>query len=106
VMQLWLRFRSNLPLDCHELRYEALVTDKDTHVRSTLEFLGLGWDDALSDHVAHAQKRGRIYTPSYHQVSRPLYTDSLNRWRNYESYMEEAVALLEPYIREFGYATT
>ena len=103
VMQLWLRFRRHLPLQVHDLRYESLIADKEANLRETLGFLGLAWHDSLSDHVAHARKRGRIYTPSYHQVSQPIYTDSINRWRNYEKHLGEARELLRPFIVEFGY---
>jgi len=103
VMRLWLQSRRHLPLQVHELRYEALVADKQAKLRETLEFLGLPWDDTLSDHVSHARKRGRIYTPSYHQVSQPIYTDAVDRWRNYEKYLAEAGSLVQPFVTEFGY---
>jgi hypothetical protein len=105
VMRLWLQYRRYLPLQVHELRYEALVADKEARLRETLEFLGLPWDDTLSDHVSHARKRGRIYTPSYHQVSQPIYTDAVDRWRNYEKYLAEAGDLVQPFVTEFGYDT-
>jgi len=105
VMRLWLQSRKHLPLKVHELRYEALVADKQMKLRETLEFLDLPWDDRLSDHVSHARKRGRIYTPSYHQVSQPIYTDAVDRWRNYEKYLAEISALVQPFVTEFGYDT-
>ncbi len=103
VMNLWFQLRSHLPLKVHDLRYEALVADKETNVRETLGFLGLSWDDSLSDHVSHARKRGRIYTPSYHQVSRPIYTDAVDRWRNYEKHLAEVSGTLQPFVTGFGY---
>jgi hypothetical protein len=103
VMKLWLQSRARLSLKVHSLRYEALVADKEAKVRETLEFLGLPWDDSLSDHVSHARKRGRIYTPSYHQVSRPIYTDAVDRWRNYERHLAEVNGSLRPFVTGFGY---
>jgi tetratricopeptide (TPR) repeat protein len=103
VMKLWLQSRAHLPLKVHDLRYEALVADKEAKVRETLGFLGLPWDDRLSDHVSHAHKRGRIYTPSYHQVSQPIYTDAVDRWRNYEKYLAEVSGSLQPLVTGFGY---
>lgn len=103
VMELWLRFRRHLPLEVHDLRYESLVDDKESSLRETLAFLGLDWHDSLSDHVSHARKRGRIYTPSYHQVSRPIYTDSVDRWRNYAEHLSAVGERLRPFISEFGY---
>jgi hypothetical protein len=74
-------------------------------VLAVLEFLGLEWSDELKDHASHARKRGRIYTPSYHQVIQPIYKDAVDRWRNYARYFGPALDTLKPFIREFGYET-
>lgn len=103
VMDLWLRYRDALPLEVHELRYEQLVTDTHSSLRALLEFLGLAWSEELADHTAHAQRRGRIYTPSYHQVIRPVYSDAINRWRRYQRHFGAALDLLRPYVERFGY---
>jgi hypothetical protein len=69
-----------------------------------LEFLGLSWDDAMLDHTRQAKKRGRIYTPSYHQVIKPVYRDSLGRWQRYRPYFGDALEKLRPYVESFGYS--
>ncbi|MGE5626403.1 MAG: tetratricopeptide repeat-containing sulfotransferase family protein [Bacillota bacterium] len=104
VMDLWLRYREALPLSTHELRYEALIERKDQEIRSLLAFLALDWDDAMLDHTVHAKKRGRIYTPSYHQVVQPLYTDAIGRWHDYAEHFGRALEILRPYIEKFGYS--
>lgn len=104
VMDLWLRYRDALPLEVHEVRYEQLVADTRATVHSLLDFLGLEWSDGLADHTAHARKRGRIYTPSYHQVIQPVYSDSVNRWRRYQRHFGAALELLQPYVERFGYS--
>lgn len=103
VMDLWLRYRDALPLEAHELRYEQLVADTRTTLRALLEFLGLPWSEELADHTAHAQRRGRIYTPSYHQVIRPVYSDAVNRWQRYQRHFGAALNVLRPYAEHFGY---
>ncbi|MGH8377819.1 MAG: sulfotransferase family protein, partial [Gammaproteobacteria bacterium] len=103
VMDLWLRYRELLPLQVHELRYENLVADSRPTLSALLEFLDMPWSDELADHTAHAQRRGRIYTPSYHQVIRPLYGDAVNRWRRYQRYFGAALDILRPYAERFGY---
>ena len=104
VMDLWQRYCDALPIAVHELRYEQLVTDTRSSLQALLEFLELPWSDALADHTAHAQRRGRIYTPSYHQVIRPVYSDALNRWRRYQQHFGAALDLLRPYVEHFGYS--
>ena len=105
VMRLWLRYRTALRLQVHELRYESLVADKEREVRAVSDFLGLPWDKSILDHTVQAKKRGRIYTPSYHQVVRPIYKDAVDRWRAYEGNFGRAMELLRPYITTFGYET-
>lgn len=104
VMDLWLRYRELFPLRVHELRYEKLVKDKTTELRNLLDFLGLPWSENLTDHTAHARHRGRIYTPSYHQVVQPIYKHAIDRWRRYEHHLGGILPILRPYIETFGYS--
>ena len=103
VMDLWLRYRETLPLQVHTLRYEELVANSQGTLRALLEFLDLPWSDALADHTAHARKRGRIYTPSYHQVVQPVYSGAVDRWRRYQKHFGAALEILRPYVEQFGY---
>jgi len=104
AMTLWRTYRSLLPLNVHEVRYENLVADLRGEVEPALEFLGLGWHDAVSDPAAHALARGSIKTPSYSQVTQPIYSSSADRWRRYEKHLRPVMPILEPHIRSFGYA--
>ena len=104
AMALWLLYRERLPLNHIMLRYEDLVTQPEAELRRLLEFLGASWSPAVLDYAAHALKRGRIPTPSYQQVSRPLYQSARDRWRRYATYLEPHLPALMPYIRAFGYA--
>ncbi len=103
VMDLWLRYRKQLPLKVHELRYEALVENKDGEIRALLDFLELEWAEGLSDHTAHARGRGRIYTPSYHQVIQPVYRDALYRWKRYARHLAPTIETLRPLAETLGY---
>lgn len=104
AMALWLLYRERLPLNHIMLRYEDLVTQPEVELRRLLEFLGAPWSAAVLDHASHALKRGRIPTPSYRQVSQPLYQSARDRWRRYAAYLEPHLPALMPYIRAFGYA--
>jgi hypothetical protein len=50
----------------------------------------------------HVQDRG-VMTPSYQNVSTEIYKTARQRWRNYETQLAPVVAVLEPFIRKFGY---
>jgi len=103
VMQLWQLYLQRLPLRHILLRYEDLIADPEAELRRLLAFLGLSWSPQVLEHSEAALKRGRISTPSYNQVSRPLYQDAKDRWRRYAKYLEPHLPRLKPYIDAFGY---
>lgn len=74
----------------HELSYEALVQDTEGETRKLLEYVGLEWDEA----VLRFYERGRTRTASATQVTRPIYTSSLQPWKPYEKELEELKKLL------------
>lgn len=103
VMDLWRLYIEKLPFPRFMLRYEDLITAPEAELRRLLDFLGEPWAPAVLEHAEQALKRGRIPTPSYHQVSRPLYKDARDRWRRYARYLEPHLPRLLPHIRAFGY---
>ncbi|HET7649486.1 MAG TPA: sulfotransferase [Gammaproteobacteria bacterium] len=103
VMDMWLAYQRLFHLDIHTLRYESLISNKQQALADVFQFMGLSGAETDIDHVTHAKKRGRIYTPSYHQVVQPLYSDAMERWRRYRAYFEPVLPLLRPYIERFGY---
>jgi tetratricopeptide (TPR) repeat protein len=104
VMGLWQQYILRLPIKYHQVRYEDLVSNFEYETRRLLEFLEVGWDDAVLQHTEHAKKRGTISTPSYHQVTQPIYQHAKYRWKRYAKYFEPVMESLQPYIEYFGYA--
>lgn len=104
VMELWQRYQRVLGLDVHTVRYEDLIDDFRGESERLLEFLGLEWDDAVLAFAESAKGRGRIATPSYHQVSEPLYRRARYRWRRYAELLRPVMAELKPFIEGFGYS--
>ena len=103
VMALWRRYQAVLPMAVHTLRYESLIEGFEETLTPLLDFLGLDWDDGLASYADTAQARGLINTPSYNQVTQPLYTRSRGRWERYREQMEPVLSLLLPWARRFGY---
>lgn len=103
VMDLWRHFTSTREFPHHLIKYEDLVTDIRGEAEKICSFLGVEWSDEMLKYARHARAKGLINTPSYHQVIQPLYTDSLERWRRYEKYLEPYKERLAPYCDMFGY---
>jgi tetratricopeptide (TPR) repeat protein len=103
VMRLWQQSVRIFAPNFHSLHYESLVDDFRGEVSSLLEFLGVGWDDAVLNYTTHAKTRGSINTPSYQQVTEPVYRRAKYRWERYHSYLEPVKGLLHQHVEYFGY---
>ncbi len=104
VMQLYLLFRKFIPGNIYEIKYEDLVCDFEGESGRLLDFLGLEWDGRLERYHENAKQRF-INTPSYDQVTKPIYRDAVGRWKRYERHLEEIGPTLQPFVQEFGYPT-
>lgn len=104
VMSAWCEFVERLPLRWQQIRYEDLVDNVESEARKVLEFIGVGWSDAVLEHSEHAQTRGIINTPSYHQVTKPIYRHARYRWKRYEKELAPVIQMLQPFIERFGYS--
>jgi tetratricopeptide (TPR) repeat protein len=102
-ISLWLNQRKRLQIDCIDLRYEDLVRNPENEMHRLLAFLDLPWNDAVLNHDSHAKTRW-IKTPSYDQVSQPIYTRASGRWQHYRKWFGEAEALFAPFVEALGYS--
>lgn len=80
------------------VQYEELVTDFDRQVRRLLDYCGLPWEDACANF--HETERP-IRTASSEQVRQPIYTSSINFWRNYEAHLGELIEILQPVLPRY-----
>ena len=89
LMALW---RETLPGRILELSYEALVDDQEGGTRRLLAHCGLEWSDRCLDFHNH---EGPVSTPSAAQVRRPIYRDSVARWRAHAPALAAVQAFFE-----------
>ena len=102
VMDLGLDSLDQLPVRAHMIRYEELVSAPEPQLRRLLKFLDLEWRAEVLHY--HSDIAGRhIDTPSYRQVSQPLYRSSIGRWRRYAEPLAPILGMLEPLARRLGY---
>jgi len=75
-----------------DVPYEALVNDQETWSRRMLDFIGVEWDPICLDF--HKTNRS-VSTFSKWQVRQKISTASVERWRNYEKFVEPLLGLIE-----------
>lgn len=102
VMNWWLAIRQKITVDCFQLRYEQTVTDFENTFKDLFKYLDLSWEADVAEFHRLAAKKF-VASPSYHQVSQPLYTTSLNRWRNYSNEFKVIENKLRPLLEAFEY---
>ena len=86
----------------HTLRYEDLVTAPKAKLEGLVRFLGIEWNDAVLDYRQAAGGQSSD-TPSYQQVSQPLYTQSIGRWRHYRAQLSPVLPIIQPWVDRLGY---
>jgi tetratricopeptide (TPR) repeat protein len=89
LMAFW---RKALPGRILELSYEALIDDQEGESRRLLAHCGLDWSDECLSFHTHS---GAVSTPSAAQVRRPIYRDSVARWRQHSAALAPVRAYLE-----------
>jgi len=84
-------FDTVLPNRVHRVHYEQLVTDPERELRRLLDYCGLDFEPQC---LRFYENRRVVQTLSSEQVRRPLYTESLEQWRNYEPWLGPMKAAL------------
>ena len=103
VMGQWEQFSAAFDLDVYRIRYEDLVVNFEEETTKLLEYLGCGWDDSVRNHTMNARQRGVIDTPSYDQITEPLYDRAMYRWLRYKDKFSPYLNELIPVIEKYGY---
>ena len=101
VMDLVQHYRAEMALRYLPVRYEDMVDDQESVVRSILSFIGVEFDERCL-HFEKNQRYAR--TASYAQVSEQLYDRSRYRYRNYRKQLEPLLPILGPTIERLGYS--
>jgi len=92
LMDHWHRAMPGFVLD---VQYESVVADLESEVRRMLDFCGLPFEeDCLHFH----ETERAVKTASSEQVRRPIYSSSVNLWRNYERYLGTLIHIVEPLL--------
>lgn len=82
--QIMAHWKNVLDIPIMKVVYEEHVAEPERFARSLIQYCGLEWEDQCLRF--HESKRV-VHTSSYEQVRRPIYSDSVQRWKHYERYL-------------------
>jgi len=102
TMSLWRTLAPLMAGHFLEVRYEDMVEDLESVARKSLDFLGVTWDAKVLGFDEHARKK-LVRSPTYADVTQPVYKRAVGRWQHYQKYLEPHLEKLEPFVKAFGY---
>jgi len=103
VMQILLNSKKLTNLNMHTIKYEDLIKNFDHEIIKMLTFLGVDWEKNIKNYKKLLIKKERIRTPSYNQVIQPIYSSSINKWKNYEKELSLVRPIVQKWIAYFNY---
>lgn len=89
IMQHW---HSVLPGRIMDIYYADTIAEPEYWSRKLIEHIGLEWDDTCL--APHKLERS-VKTASHWQVRQPIYKTSLERWKNYEEFLDPLIHVLK-----------
>jgi Tfp pilus assembly protein PilF len=102
LMDMWKTIAPMLRNPSLEVRYEDMVDDLESAARRTLDFLGVPWNAGVLRFDEHAREK-LVRSPTYADVTKPIFKTAVARWRNYQKYLEPHLEKLAPFAQTFGY---
>jgi tetratricopeptide (TPR) repeat protein len=102
VMGFWRAILPRLRNLWLEIRYEDVVTDLEAASRRALGFLDVEWNQEVLQFHEHARAKA-LRSPSYAEVTKPVFKDAVGRWRNYQKYLEPYLEPLRAFVNAYGY---
>ena len=94
LMEHW---RQSLLGGFFEISYEDLVSDLTSSARALSEYLEIELDPEA---MTSSQVDGSVQTASQFQVRQPIYTTSLNKWKDYAPYLSTLKETLAPVLED------
>ena len=101
VLDLFEFYQGEINFNYYVIKYEDVVSDFKNQIIKLINFLDLDYEEKLKEFYITA-KRSKISTPSYNQVINPLYSSSINRWKNFKN-SDLLVNNLSRWIKKYKY---
>ena len=87
-----------LPGVVHRVVYERLVRDTESEVRRLLAHCALPFEEGC---LAFYRNERAVRTISSEQVRRPIYTEGMDHWRNFEPWLDEMKEALGSVLEQY-----
>ncbi len=100
VMDLVDHYQAEMALNYAQIRYEDIVTNRESETRRLLDLAGVAFDQRCLDFHAHGRY---ARTSSFGQIPQPIYEQSLYRFRHYRQHLRTIEPILRPLIDRLGY---
>ncbi|MDR3506973.1 MAG: sulfotransferase [Caulobacteraceae bacterium] len=91
-------FDAVLPGRVHRVIYEQMVADPEAEVRRLLAYCGLPFEEQC---LRFYESGRAVRTASSEQVRRPIFTDGVDQWRNFEPFLGALEAALGPILTTY-----
>ena len=91
-LDLIAHWESVLPNKVYRVKYEELISNQEIISKEMVNFCDLEWEEGCLSF--HSTKR-EVNTASAVQVRKPIYTSSVNLWKNYEDELESLIKILK-----------
>ena len=100
--ELLFKYFNYYEINYHTVKYENVITNFKHEISNLLKFLNLNYQENINNFQETAKLRKKINTPSYDQVTQPLYSSSINRYKNFDEIKNIKVDI-KRWLNEFSY---
>ena len=102
VFSLLFKYIKFFNLKFHQVKYENIVLNFDDEIKKILNYLNLDFETNMKNFFETAKSRENINTPSYDQVTKPLYSNSINRHLNFQE-IKKIATTVDYWVEYFDY---
>ncbi|HEU5122629.1 MAG TPA: sulfotransferase [Verrucomicrobiae bacterium] len=102
LMGMWKTISLMIPNRFLEIRYEDMIENFEPLCRKVLNHLNIPWEAKVLRFDKHAQTKA-VRSPTYADVTKPIFRNSIRRWRSYEKYLRPYFPKLTPFVDAFAY---
>ena len=100
--ELLFKYFNYYEINYHTVKYENVIKNFKDEINKLINFLNLDFEESLNNYQKTARTREKINTPSYDQVVQPIYSSSINRYKNFDE-IKNIKTDINRWIKQFSY---